>query len=231
MKNSAGFFLIAFFLLSIINLIFVYSQWQTGIYLSKPFLLTTLACWFYLTTKRDPSFFRNSILAGLTFSIVGDCFMMFSEQSPLSFILGLGSFLVTHLFYTLAFIKFKDLKNGLIFKKYWPIFIVLAYLTSFLYYLWPDLEGSFKIPVLVYSIVISTMLVLSINMTGRTKIEYSRILLAGALLFVVSDSVIAIKKFKIAEQAWTFFGLLIMVTYLTGQYLIAKSCADINKDN
>jgi uncharacterized membrane protein YhhN len=54
---------------------------------------------------------------------------------------------------------------------------------------------------------------------GKTSKESFLYLLGGAIIFIISDSLLAINKFySNFEQA----DLLIMLTYITGQFLIVK---------
>ncbi len=105
---------------------------------------------------------------------------------------------------------------------------VIIYLFAFIWYLLPDLPTDFKIPVIIYGVVISTMLTLSINIIDRATTESAKMLITGALLFVISDSIIAIGKFKEIGLKDNILGLFIMATYIIGQYLIAKSSIKLN---
>ena len=221
--------LAVFIILSLINLFAVGTGWQVGIYFSKPLLMTTLALWFYLNIKTHFSLFAKYILAGIIFSIAGDTFLMFANKNPSFFLAGLGSFLITHLLYIAAFVKYKGFKNGLFFEKTWVALPIFFYFISFIYYLWPSLPSDFITPVLFYSIAISTMLVACINMKKRTTNKIANGLIIGASLFVISDSVIAVNKFKSPTSfPPEYIGLLIMATYILGQYLIAKNSAKAN---
>lgn len=226
MKGVSILLLCAFFLLSIAQVSCIVADWQLGIHLTKPLLMATLAAWFCLETRLSTTLYRF-VFYGLLFSIAGDTFLMFVGENPNFFLFGLSSFLVTHVFYILAFWKFPGIKTGLVWRKPWLLLPVLAYLTAMLGYLWPDLPEAFKIPVLVYSCVISAMLVFALNMVGRIPDAIARLLVVGALLFVLSDSLIAVGKFKTTGVPETVFSLAIMLTYLIGQYLIASRSRQI----
>lgn len=136
--------------------------------------------------------------------------------------LGLGSFLIAHLFYITAFFKFPEREKGWVRQKVWPVLPVLFYLVFMVFYLWPDLPSAFKIPVVVYSGVICFMLLSAMNMKGRMDEKQAWLLMLGALLFVLSDSLIAVGKFKSTGISPELFSIGIMTTYLVGQYLIAS---------
>ena len=214
--------LILFAFVSIVNIASVAIDWQTGIYFSKPLIMISLSFWFWEKTKTNRSKFSLFILLGLMASIAGDSFLMFTQHAPIFFLLGLGSFLIAHLFYITAFIK-----KGNRPQIKLPVLVpILIYLSAFIYYLLPDLPGDFKIPVIIYGCVISTMLLLSISRNAMTR---SKTLALGAALFVLSDSIIAIGKFKELGVSDNLLGLAIMITYIFGQYLIAKNSSELNE--
>lgn len=227
MKNPATLLLAAFFLLSAANLACSFAGWQTGIYLTKPLLMATLAGWFFVGTGRLPTTFHRLVFVGLLLSLVGDCLLMFADEKPNFFLLGLGSFLVAHLFYIAAFVKYPGWKNGWVASEIWPALPVLAFLIAMVFYLWPSLPEAFKIPVVVYAFTISAMLLCALNMVGRVASQTARWLAAGALLFVLSDSLIAVGKFKSVAVPAEVFSFGIMVTYLIGQFLIASRSREI----
>lgn len=223
MKKMSKALLGAFILVSVGNLVANFFEWELGVFFTKPLLMTFLAAWFYMETGLSTAFHRL-IFFGLLFSVAGDVFMMLAASDPKYFLLGLGNFLITHLFYIAAFLKFPEGKNGLVRRKPWLLLPVLAFLVFMNVYLWPDLPEAFLIPVFVYSMVISGMLITALNMVGRVEGSASKLLVYGALLFVLSDSLIAVHKFKATGIPALTFSLAIMSTYLLGQYLIAKAC-------
>jgi uncharacterized membrane protein YhhN len=74
------------------------------------------------------------------------------------------------------------------------IIVVAAYYFALLTILFPTL-GDMKIPVTVYGLVISTMLLFALHVASIKNREAAKWLLTGAILFVISDSVLAINKF------------------------------------
>ena len=74
-----------------------------------------------------------------------------------------------------------------------------------------------RLPVIVYAVVILTMLTGAINRIEKVKKESYFLVLAGAILFVISDSSIAVNKFS---HQFDSSGMVIMSTYIVAQYLI-----------
>lgn len=196
---------------------------------SKPLLLGTLSLYFFLSTRLADSRFRKRILAGLIFSIFGDTFLLF--EGTLYFLLGLSCFLITQISYLTAFLSLQSLRDGSLGRSPWLALPFLAYLIWLLSYLWGNLPGDFRWPVLIYGVVITAMALGSINLYKRLPGSLFWRLLAGVLFFLASDSLIALSRFKNEGLALAEPGLWIMITYLVAQYLIATSGVKVVKLN
>ena len=150
---------------------------------------------------------------------------MFVESSPSKtefFLLGLSSFLITHILYSVAFFKFPSKLKSFIQQK--PI-LVLPFLFFFILnstFLWPGIPSAMKVPVLLYSLAIMTMGVTALNLKNKISSEAFKFIFIGALLFMFSDSLIGINKFRGTDFAIPLIRIWIMSTYILGQYLIAK---------
>ena len=184
-------------------------RWQ--VYAFKP-LATLLILALALSLSPAREAYRWAIAAGLLFSTAGDVFLMLPRDR---FIAGLASFLVAHLCYVGAF------SIGVPFAAapllWLPFFaaggVVLALV-------WPGLKPALRAPVAVYVIVIATM---AGQAAGRWHASGSAMALAaavGAGLFVVSDAVLAIDRFR-----WKFRAAraATLATYWGAQLLIALS--------
>jgi uncharacterized membrane protein YhhN len=84
------------------------------------------------------------------------------------------------------------------------------------YYLYNDL-AEMRLPVILYSIIILTMLAGAINRLEKVNRTSYYLILTGAILFVLSDSSIAINKFG---HHFELSGTVIMSTYVIAQFLI-----------
>jgi len=167
-----------------------------------PFLII-----IYLLNARQN--FKITILAALLFSWAGDVILCFS------FIPGLACFLLAHVMYVIAFFKTSG-KSELITKRIYLLFPVILYGAGLLCLLYENLDGM-RLPVITYTIVILTMLFAAINRYGKVSRLSFILVLAGALLFVISDSLIAVNKFG---YPFRFSGVAVMTTYIAAQYLI-----------
>ena len=184
---------------------------RRNIYLFKPLTMVFIIL-IALQTKHNVSpFYKYAIVGGLLFSLAGDIFLMLPTDR---FIAGLVSFLLAHLFYIAAF-TFED--------AHAPNFLYaipfLVYGAVMLRILLPGL-ASMKAPVMIYMLVIIVMAWQALNRWAGTAEQGSALAFAGALLFVASDSLLAVNRFKKRIRGAQAF---IMSTYFMAQWLIALS--------
>jgi uncharacterized membrane protein YhhN len=76
------------------------------------------------------------------------------------------------------------------------------------------------IPVGIYALVISTMLAASLAAFDFGKQGFGKICVGGTLLFIVSDSILAINRFA---APFEYAPAFIMLTYAAAQLLITES--------
>jgi len=156
--------------------------------------------------------------AALALSSVGDFLLGIRRLGNLDgeslFLLGLVLFLIAHLLYIALFRKYR----GPIWRKpNWVrvcgVLAILVVLGSVLGVLHRSL-GSMLIPVVVYSLVLACMGISAILSDLGTPLAGF-----GALLFIASDAMIAISKFR-----GSFLGneQLIWITYYSAQLLILR---------
>ncbi len=183
-------------------------------YMTKPLLIPALAGYFISQTFRIANKLKLWILLALFFSWAGDVLLMFEADDSMFFLLGLSSFLLAHIFYVIFFHLVRVREKIKI--NPWLIVVVVLYYASLITLLMPYL-GDMKIPVLVYGIVISFMFMLAMHMLFIKHKTAGKWMMFGALLFVISDSVLAINKFY---QPFEASGILIMLTYGLAQLFI-----------
>jgi uncharacterized membrane protein YhhN len=204
----------AFWVLTLIDITGIAFNVEILHFIAKPLLIPALLLLLFLTKSTVSG--KNLLLIGLFFSWMGDVFLLFENKNPLFFIFGLASFLTTHIFYIIYFLKIHSAQPSLLPKQPVLIALVLAYGITLVWQLYPHL-GDLKLPVIIYAIVICTMLLCSLHVFLKVKRTSAVYYLAGASVFVVSDSLLAINKFY---QPFAFAGLLIMLTYCAAQYFI-----------
>jgi len=159
------------------------------------------------------------ILAALVFSWLGDVTLEFQGKNDLFFIIGLSCFLLAQIIYLIAFFSTKG-ENVLFFRKIYLILPVILYGVIIIFILYKGL-GDMKVPVIFYTVVILTMLTSAINREKKVNRQSYILVLAGAILFILSDTILAINKFG---YSFTLAGIANMLTYITAQYLIVIGC-------
>jgi uncharacterized membrane protein YhhN len=198
------------------DLVCIQLQNETVQYVFKPLLMLLLIVYFLSQTKLWITNLKKWIVAALFFSWLGDVLLMFQDQNSLFFLLGLSAFLVAHIFYIVFFhsIRVKEM----IKSNLWLLLIVVIYYGVLINVLSPYL-GNMKLPVRIYGIVISFMLLLAMHMGFIKNKIAGQWMLGGAFLFVISDSLLAINKFY---QSFEPAGILIILTYGLAQLFITE---------
>lgn len=185
-------------------------------YVLKP--LTTLLILGMAASAPHPSaapvanVYRELIVGALLLSTIGDICLMFAGDRW--FIGGLSSFLLAHLLFVGAFVQ------GLpAFAVPWPAWLVIPYGAALLTYLLPR-AGSLKVPVLVYCAAIFAMVIAAAARHAALDDAPSGCALIGAVLFVLSDSSLALRQFR---GPYPFAQPLILSTYWLAVGFIAAS--------
>jgi uncharacterized membrane protein YhhN len=207
-KHLPKIFLFVFMVVSLIDVIAILnnsSLWQT---IAKPFIIPALLA-YYITSSKS----KNKIyIVALIFSFAGDVLLL--DKSNL-FLFGIGAFLITQVLYVYLFSR--GLVSSSRTKK------ILAGIPFFIFFLVlirklkPGLQD-FLVPVVIYGIAISLFGYVSLlkYLLKQNKVNLS--LLTGAVIFILSDSLIALNKF---HESRDVYPVLIMFTYIIAQYLIA----------
>lgn len=163
--------------------------------------------------------FNRLILSAIVFSWLGDVTLQLQSRNDMFFMIGLSCFLIAQVMFLIAFFSTKG-ENILFFKKIYLIIPVILYGVIMVYILYNHL-GDMKIPVIVYTIVILTMLTAAMNRQNKVNRQSYILVLVGAILFVLSDSMIALNKFV---YPFILSRVVIMTSYILAEYLIAIGC-------
>ncbi len=232
MGKAKNIFWILFWVDSALNIWAVFTQNQQLIYITKPLLMPLLA----LSLRFNSGTFfiraRNLVLFGLIFSFAGDTLLMFADHSANFFMFGLISFLLAHVCYITAFLNISHLKTGLVKQIPWLILPFVIYLFGFNYFLFDGVPSGLKMPVIIYSGVLMAMALSGLHLKGIVSNKAFQWIFVGALLFLISDSVLAAEKFKQLVSNFGFnAGIIIMATYILGQFGIARGIMMVTKDH
>lgn len=186
-------------------------------YIFKPLLIPVLLVALVLRQGRTKG--SKKIFIALIFSFLGDVLLLFEKQDSIFFILGLACFLITHIFYIAYFWQIKQAGPSPIKDHPYIIVLILLYVATLFYLLWPNLK-ELKIAVTIYGVIISIMLYLSLCIPYKIGKIVSRLFVIGAISFVVSDSLLALNKFY---KPFPFAAILIRISYCYAQYMLVKA--------
>jgi uncharacterized membrane protein YhhN len=198
-----------FLIVSILDIVGVAMDYPVMQAVFKPMIMLSLmAAYYFSVTKINPWY-----LLAMAFSFLGDVLLM--DKNNL-FLAGIAAFLGTQLIY--IFIIKKRLKKGRAKDLLISIVPFLIFYSLLISVLQKNL-GTFMIPVMVYGMAISIFGMAALLLYLQNKDSITRMLLMGAILFIISDSMIALQKFHAAR---TWYPVVIMATYVMAQFLIFR---------
>lgn len=219
MKNLKKLLHLIIIVLFILELVSRWSGNHLLEYYTKPWLMAWIAIYFLIFSTRTD--YRVVAVLAFFFSWVGDMFLMLAHTNELLFFAGVGGFFVAQLFYVYLFTFYSGSLSVKGFIRRYPLFSLpfIIYLAVILFILLPRMEGVMIPIIIIYAISLIGMSLAALNRRGKVNQRSFWLLFAGSLLFVASDSMIAINKFY-AEFSRSSF--LVMLTYFTAQYLIMQ---------
>lgn len=188
------------------------------------FVITGLTS--YCSNPKNKRYF-TFIFLGLIFSLFGDTFLGIDSNGGIVFYIGVLSFAIGHIMYTIGLCKCTKYKiiDFIIFLLIATPIILLVVLGDF------DFQGMILV-ICMYAIIISFMVSKAIALSRIYKENKKAVVLtiAGAIMFLISDIILLVLffyrvKYDILQQ-------LNWIIYYPGQGLLALSFAyfsDINK--
>ena len=207
---------ILFFVVAIFDVIGIISNITWLQIVSKPLIILTLFVLYYFSAEKR----NNWYLLALFFSFLGDVFLLDKNGF---FLLGIGSFLITQiLFIKLIISQLRKVRVHHIIITLLPFVVYFTVLISTI----KENLTEFFIPVVIYGISISFFGMVSFLNYFINKSKRSVVLLIGAVLFIASDSMIALNKF---HEPRIIYPVAIMITYIFAQYLIYRFMRNLNK--
>jgi len=200
--NTQKIYQYTFLIFAIAYLVTIPFQPYPGHFVIKAIPILSLAL---LALTKIPGLRGKLLFVALLFSAAGD--VTLSLGSGEFFVFGLGFFLIAQIVYIVTFSRdFKVQKSRI------PIAAILViYAVAMAIIMTPSLK-EMALPVYVYLAVITTM-----GIFASFRASVNKLVLYGALLFIASDSMIAINKFLMPVPAANY---LVMVTYYLAQFPI-----------
>jgi uncharacterized membrane protein YhhN len=187
---------------------------RAGVYLFKPLttFIVLLGAGWLIRPAMHP--FADLVVLGLALSLLGDVALMLPRDR---FVVGLAAFLGAHLAYLAAF------TIGTTVTVFDPLWLLpfLGFGAAVTWTCWPGL-GKLKGPVLLYVAVIAAMAWRAAVRGHDPAVPRPSFLLSlsGACLFMGSDAVLAIRRFR---RPFAMAQPLELAMYWAAQSLIALS--------
>lgn len=184
----------ATFILAVLQALAVYKNWFKLEIIAKPGVMVALFLWLFTSAGLDGALLWFG--AGILLSLVGDVLLMISPEK--FFLAGLAAFLLAHMAYIVGFnIPLPEMNFfGIVFA----VMIGLGgarIIRRILDRLPATGQGQMRLPIILYSAVISVMLLSA--MLKLVDISWSANAAAlasiGAFLFYLSDIILAWNKF------------------------------------
>lgn len=182
-----------------------------GTYVTKALGTTVILLFALGPTPAVSPVYRALVVSGLALSLAGDLFLVRADRRLLA---GMLAFFLAHVAYIAAFIA----EAGV------PVrFVVLSlgalYGIALMWFLWNDM-GSYRLPASAYTAVLVVMIWAASGQFLSAPEPRTLAAFAGGILFLVSDSALAIEQFR---APFRYAPALVMSTYYAAQWLIAFS--------
>ncbi len=202
--------LIIYFLVLLADILLIAFGREEYRYATKPLLMILLAVYVLYANVKMPRSFRIFLLLALFFSSLGDDLLLFENL----FLPGLGSFFIAQVMYCIFFLKIRYSNLPVPLCRYPYIFLNAAVIILFILFLLPYL-GGLAIPVIAYSITLFFLVQCVLHAFHFRRQPTGWYALVGAMLFVISDAMIAVGKFY---HPFPGGDILVMLTYGFAQW-------------
>lgn len=185
---------------------------RSFVYVFKPLTTGLLILLVASGPFRASSPYGLAILAGLSFSLLGDVFLMLPSDRFRS---GLSSFLLAHLCYIFAF-----LSDSPFATPPGPYVFCVGLGGAAVAALWTGIPARLRLPVVVYTAVLLVMVSQATSRAVHLHAAPAVCASLGAVLFLLSDALLAWARFR---KPFPAAQALIHATYFPAQWLIAIS--------
>jgi len=210
MKNIP---LIAYIVIGAINVLGHLLDQPDMVRYSKPMLMPALIFFIYHQAQGHVTKRTMLVVLALIFSWMGDLALM-KDGENLYFMLGLGAFMLAQMTYTFIYYKSTFQKPEF---QLMPLLPILTFTIFLLAFVLRNAPTEMQIPIVVYAVCITAMASMARLRMGLTSNFSFNWVMMGSLLFVISDSAIAVDKWYLPIP---YDEVVIMSTYIAAQLLI-----------
>ena len=196
---------------------------------TKPLLMPLLMLVLYVGARPRPADLPiGAVQAGLFASFLGDVLLMFSGTA--AFLGGMGAFGLAHVCYIYAWSRAYSLRTP--FARHEAVFVLPLFVYVYVAYslIHPNLSPAMRPAILGYMALLVGDCFAAFLRRLAVPAPSGTAIFVGAFLFVQSDSLIALHEFRATFPDGTrapglpLVQLMIMATYVIGQWLIVRGC-------
>jgi len=216
------------------------------VFLCKPMLMMMLMFYLFWSLYKNWLNEDSLMILALIGAWIGDIGLLLAEMftndpmnqgwnlfdpsdkwAKIAFFTGMGGFLMMQLTYQYVFHTTGDPeKVGILQRKKWLVFpFFLLAVGIFTWVITSEVGKQFfthwalTIPVLFYCMSVSWMVLAAINRVGRVSSQSFNFVMAGAVMFLISDFLISFNKFILPFPMSEFY---VMFLYMPAQFLIVE---------
>ena len=200
-------------IVALVNLVSAYFFKEGLRKVTKCLLMPTLLGFYLMQTEHV----YLMVIAAIVFSWAGDIFLI-KKDKPLFFRMGLVAFLLSHVFYIIAFLEQTASYNFVALAISAVVVIPLTILI--LKKINPP--KPMKIPVAVYAATIMMMSMAALQLMLASPFLPAILIFAGSIVFIYSDSSMAYLLFGEKPK---YFNVITMIPYIIAQGVIIMGLA------
>ena len=192
-------------MVALVNLVSAYLFKEGLRKLTKCLLMPTLLVFYLLQTEHV----YLMVVAAIVLSWAGDAFLI-KKDKPLFFRLGLVAFLLSHVFYIIAFLQLTASFNLIALV----ISVVVVIPLTIIVLKKVNAPKPMKIPVAVYAATIMMMSMAALQLMLASPFLPALLIFVGSLVFIYSDSYMAYLLFGKKPK---HFNVITMIPYIIAQ--------------
>lgn len=213
--------ILVYFIMLAVHCACIYLEADIPRIITKVLLVPVLMLWLRAQAGKNVPVI---VYTGLFFCFAGDVLLAWAGEW--FFLSGMLCFIIAHICNSIYFSRLQDPRVSRL-REAFGAAIALILLSAVLFVVLNPYLGSFRVPILVYMVIISIMAILAANTAANQSIRSIafRFFIPGAGLFVLSDGILAINKFM-AHQP--MLSIVVMATYAGALYFLARGFAGTN---
>jgi len=196
--------LAAFGLVVVAHLVLLVTEDGPVATVTKCLIAPLLAAW--VVQQRGP----RVLVVALAFCFLGDLFLDLPDEF---FVPGMAAFAVAHVCFVTFFVR-RGAREALT-RSWWIAALLAVAALGLLAWVWGGLDAGLRVPVLVYALLLSSTAATALAVDLRAGV--------GALLFLFSDALIAVRIADRLPADSALGGFVVMLTYSLALFFLATA--------